>query len=114
METYYRVEVYDYDEEQSVSGFVSILSLIVCMELGLDIETDDKVIAEAISKTDNIRVNELSNLLALFLDNVEKPEVYIKTPLIMCAFIKDRILQIKSASLTFSMISLVILFRIMV
>lgn len=77
MKSYYRVEVYDYDEERSISGFVSILRLITCIELGLDIKVDDEVIAEAISKSENLRVKELSNLLAIFVDNLKKPEVYM-------------------------------------
>ena len=41
MKSYYRVEVYDYDEDRSISGFVSILKVIVCMKLGLNLMEDE-------------------------------------------------------------------------
>lgn len=76
MRTFIRVEVYDYENDKSKSGFVSITDLIIRQVLNVPFETSDEELAKIIIESKDPTVMELNALLLGVLKDLPKPDVF--------------------------------------
>lgn len=78
METYYRIEAYDFNRMETTGGLVAPVMAATAIKLGVRPDIPDEKFAELISASDNHDVKLIFGLFAYIMNMVPYPDVYTK------------------------------------
>ena len=94
MNTYYRVEAFHMDKNETSGGFVSIMDCIFRIMLGVKMDVSDDDLAVKIAESKDPGVIRLVTIMSGLLGEVKKPEIYLHDkPNHYCLYNKDGFLD---------------------
>ena len=77
MNTYFRVEAFHMDKNETTGGFASLIDCIFRIMLGVNMDISNAELAEKIAETNDPGIIRLVTIMADLLGEVKKPEIYL-------------------------------------
>ena len=78
MEHYYRVEIYNYDEEKTIGGLMSAIVALIAKKEGIKPDIPQDELAKVFANSKKTEVKELLGILNVLMQGVPYPEAYLK------------------------------------
>ena len=94
MNTYFRVEAFHMDKNETTGGFASLIDCIFRIMLGVNMDVSDDELAEKIAESRDPGIVRFVTIMADLLGEVKKPEIYLSDkPNHYCLYKKEDFLD---------------------